>query len=589
MEGGIATQADIIGSPDFLQVDETLQSGEVPDSAFVQKEVYWIQDQQNGTYVNSIVFDSTQISNSGKWLSMKEGWITVPYNISLRSSVDVAAGGANNLVNSFIATLKQGHHLVDAIEIQLNGVSVHSQQAFKNQHIQYELMTNFSNDSLNKMGSSLVFHPDSSGSSVYRTAASVNGRGVCNNLVSGFVGQNQQTNFLGGAGLGVNTRNEGLCKRLEHTAFPANGQFAGFGNNSLTADQCAAIGKNHMRNTAIGGGADCVWQWCLLVHIKLPHLANIFDRIGLCKGTRLRMTVYFNSCDMTVNCTSASGNITVPANGIVMRSGRTNPVIVASSGAAAGDQPLASVALTAGDPVLRFSCGIASSLTNGLANGSPLLNACRMYIPVYTLNPDYEEQLYAKAVRKVEYEDLQSFFLNGGGAGYAANSSFNILLTNGLKNLDRLILMLQPNPTDNGGAGANINPITSPFDSAPSTTMPASSLTNFQVLVSGKNVFNEPNLYTFQNFLNELSKTGLNGSLTDAVSSGLISQRMFENNYAYYTVDLARRLKSDDGTPMSVQVNGTNSSARPIDIYAFLVYRRSLTVDLVSGDIKNVD
>ena len=139
------------------------------------------------------------------------------------------------------------------------------------------------------------------------------------------------------------------------------------------------------------------------------------------------------------------------------------------------------------------------------------------------------------------------------------------------------------------GAGANINPITSPFDSAPSTTMPASSLTNFQVLVSGKNVFNEPNLYTFQNFLNELSKTGLNGSLTDAVSSGLISQRMFENNYAYYTVDLARRLKSDDGTPMSVQVNGTNSSARPIDIYAFLVYRRSLTVDLVSGDIKNVD
>ena len=588
MEGGIASQADIIGSPDFLQVDETLQSGEVPDSAFVQKEVYWIQDQQNGTYVNSIVFDSTQISNSGKWLSLKEGWITVPYNISLRSSVDVTAAGANNLVNSFIATLKQGHHLVDAVEVQLNGVSVHSQQAFKNQHIQYELMTSFSQDSLNKMGSSLIFHPDSSGSSVYQTAASsVNGRGVCNNLVSGFVAQNQQPNFLGGAGLGVNTRNEGLCKRLEHTAFPATAQFQGFGNNALTADQCVAIGKNHMRQDA-GANAARTYQWCLLVHIKLPHLANIFDRIGLCKGTRLRMTVYFNSCDMTVNCTSVGGLMTVPAGGIVMRSGRTNPVMIASSGGTAGDQPLASVALTGGNPVLTFSCGVGNSLTNN-QNGTPLLNACRMYIPVYTLNPDYEEQLYAKAVRKVEYEDLQSFFLNGGGNGYGANSSFNILLTNGLKNLDRLILMLQPNPTDNGGAGANINPITSPFDSAPSTTMPASSLTNFQVLVSGKNVFNEPNLYTFQNFLNELSKTGLNGGLTDAVSSGLISQRMFENNYAYYTVDLARRLKSDDGTPMSVQVNGTNSSARPIDIYAFLVYRRSLTVDLVTGDIKNVD
>ena len=89
---------------------------------------------------------------------------------------------------------------------------------------------------------------------------------------------------------------------------------------------------------------------------------------------------------------------------------------------------------------------------------------------------------------------------------------------------------MQPNA---GAGNANVEPLTSPWDSAPSTTAPFSSLSNINVLVSGKNIFNQNLLYTYETFQQEVSRTGLNGGLTDGLASGLISQRMFENGYAY--------------------------------------------------------
>ena len=101
-------------------------------------------------------------------------------------------------------------------------------------------------------------------------------------------------------------------------------------------------------------------------------------------------------------------------------------------------------------------------------------------------------------------------------------------------------------------------------------------------------MFNQNLLYTYETFQQELVRTGLNGGLTDGLSSGLISQRMFENGYAYYTVDLSRRLPADEAVPMSVQLNFVNRSAINVDLYAFLVYRRKLVVNYSNGDVREV-
>jgi len=84
----LQTYTDQIASPDLLQVDEALSSGVPPPEAFTNKEVFWIQDQQNGVYTNQIVFDTTSLANSGKWMSYQEGYILVPFNISFRCTAN---------------------------------------------------------------------------------------------------------------------------------------------------------------------------------------------------------------------------------------------------------------------------------------------------------------------------------------------------------------------------------------------------------------------------------------------------------------------------------------------------------------------
>jgi hypothetical protein len=372
--------------------------------------------------------------------------------------------------------------------------------------------------------------------------------------------------------MGVNYANSGYSKRLEQTAFPATTQFQGFGNVPLTPAVCAEVGKNHMRDDQVAQ-PNRVWQWCILAQIRLPHLADVFNKLPLTKGARLRITIYFNSCDIAV----VVGGGPVLSHTTTMRAGRCCPIMMSSAGTL---EPSVTAAGTAGTATI--SCGVGSSITNN-ANGSPFFSSCRLYCPAYSMNPDYEERILAKGEKEIVYEDIQSFILNGSGTGYAVGGSQNVLLTNGLKSLERLIVLVQPN----GGAGnANVEPLTSPWDSAPSTTLPFSSLSNLNVLVSGRNVFNQNLLYTFETFQQEVSKTGLNGGLTDQLSSGLISQRMFENGYAYYTVDLGRRLPADESVPMSVQLNFKNTSDRAINLYAFLVYRRKLVVNYSNGDVS---
>ena len=571
----LSTFADSVSSPDLLQVDETLQSGVVPEEAFTQKDIYWIQDQNNGVYSgNSFTIDTTSLANSGKWLSYQEGWLAIPFMITLRSSATaVGAGSAMDVVNAFVVGLKNGsHQLIDAVQLEVNGVSVHSQQPFKNMHINYNLMTEWSQDDLQKWGPTINFYPDGQ-SSIFRGAASVDGIGVCNNRTNAVAA----VDYTGGTtGLGLNPFNVGHVERLKQTAYPIiTGKFVGFGGQTGISTQAQAnlVGKNYMHaNDPTGtAAAGTIWQWNLICQIKLPHLADYFNKVPLSKGSRMRLTVYYNACDIAI--TAAAGPVL--SHTTTMRAGRTCPLLVSSGSA---NNAYASLAAIAGTHTI--SCGIGNSATNQL--GNQFFAAPRLYVPAYTLTQKYEEQIISMGEREVSYEDIQSFIINNGGSGYGTNASFNFLLTNGLKSLKRLIVMAQPNPTSN----ASTNPLTSPWDSAPSTTAPYSTLTNLNVLVSGKNVFNANLLYSFENFQQEVSKTGLNGGLTDGLASGLISQRMFEMNHAYYTVNLARRLSADDEVPMSVQLNATNVSNLTIDLYAFLTFQRKVKLNLVNGDVS---
>ena len=97
-----------MSSADQFLYDETLESQPkvVP---MVDKNMFYIQDQNSGVYNGQILFDTSVLSNSGQWLAYSEAYIQIPFVMTFQSSTDVSA--ANAYVQGFGMELKNGFYL----------------------------------------------------------------------------------------------------------------------------------------------------------------------------------------------------------------------------------------------------------------------------------------------------------------------------------------------------------------------------------------------------------------------------------------------------------------------------------------------
>ncbi|GMF36668.1 unnamed protein product [Phytophthora lilii] len=111
----------------------------------------------------------------------------------------------------------------------------------------------------------------------------------------------------------------------------------------------------------------------------------------------------------------------------------------------------------------------------------------------------------------------------------------------------------------NSTAGATvsdvINPFRSPFSTVPATTSPFAALKNLQVTVGNVPIWNNPVSFGYDLFVQEMSKSGVDGGLDDVTSAGLLSQRQWESLYRFVAVDIGRRLPSEDGASKSIIVS----------------------------------
>ena len=125
----------------------------------------------------------------------------------------------------------------------------------------------------------------------------------------------------------------------------------------------------------------------------------------------------------------------------------------------------------------------------------------------------------------------------------------------------------------------------SPFSSAPATCAPCSFITNFNVLLSGTNLYQSNINYRFENWLQENRQSNaVNGGLSLGLSSGLLSQSDFENGYGFVYVDLSRKIsQASDDISRSIQVVGTNNSAVCIDYYCIIAYERQISLSTSTG------
>jgi len=551
---------------------------------FVRRDWLSILDNMNQSYIgNQSIIDTSQLANSNKYMSYYEATLIFPLLLTMTQNtaadLDLSTGfdyvmGLKNWLGT----------VVHSFTLDYNGTTIIQQTPFINLWNTFCLITSFNYNDFTEWAS-IGFYPDTSTSFSYTTptlaAPQQNGIGVCNNadLVVGTIPLTQ---------IGQSTTgNIGFLKRQQYWAFdgftasaPAGSNTAILGNlitaASLSQSYKSYIFKKQDGNAA--AGTQAVIQQAIIGQIKLRHLHNFFQEVPLLKGVFMKMTLNLNNSSFSTTLTTAGGitgftsisNLSCPLGG-------TNPLMVASAYTNNGSDGLIAGGYT-------FSLAVGGKLLNnsqssigGISTTSPMLQSIMLNVPSYVFNPIYEQAYLSSSVKTIVYNDLYQYQVINVPAG----SNFNNLITNGIAGIQTVLVL----PFYNTAYNQNITPYQSPFTTeGGGTTSPLCLLGNFNVVVSGQNSIYNTERYTYEQFTQQLyGLNAVNGGLTDGVNSGLINQLDFETMYNYYAVNVSRMLPIEEAVPKSVNIVGQNLSALNIDLYVFVNYKTSVSIDILTG------
>lgn len=399
--------------------------------------------------------------------------------------------------------------------------------------------------------------------------------------------------------------NEGLKKRIEYLNFGVVGN-TGLALTSVSQNQTGLLGtkSNAFAQTfqsyvqTITGSRALVFQ----AVIRLKDVADFFCKCPLLKGSTMRLYLNTNQVffeGALVNAVVGSGGETASSQmvltspPVILGGGGTNPVMVGSNDIGQPASPLDAPATALGE-VVNFKVGLSivktqfSQLTQQIQ--APLTST-RLYAPCYTMSPIAEQRyLSLTPTKKVLYNDIFQYQFSGITAG----STFNLLVSNGIPNIRSILVVPLLAQAQNGVAGTisgatttavgvTSSSLLSPFSTTGGTPDPI-PLGNFNIQISGKNLFINNLQYNFENFYEQLvSSNQLNGSLTTSLGSGQISYEDFQSLYRYYYGDASRSVPSEDGVAKAVQLLGTNLSPVDITLMCFVEFEREITIDIRTG------
>lgn len=627
---------------DETQLDKSLADESGKPATFVDKQWLYVNDSNNGSYTGQIVIDSTTLSNSGSYIGWSESFIQVPLVLQAEST----SLNDNTKKFDFGMALKSGYwQLIHSMSVEFNNGSVVQQTQFLNVFSSFKNLTSWSEGDLACWGKVTGFCPDTADSWVYNTVAAAasagnglqgSGTGFCNNrLAKTFAPSGALSdvayptaNVFTATSLVVATEassfsdnvcgcaNTGLLQRMKWLNFdmvcPTGGSgsvVAAVANSAnvlankvslLTTNEAGLkqIFKNYISTAA---NARIIYFNAI---IRLKDICDFFDKMPLMKGATMRLFINTNQCYLPLKVVAAqvdaSGSVLAfPALGLqstptILGGGQTCPIMVSSADLGQGMNaiapvkaavPGAAVDLKVALSIVR--CQFPSNFSYAVSQSAVCpLTTVRLYAPAYTMSPQAEASYLAMSpTKKIVYEDLFQYSF----PGQAASSTFNILVSNGLPNLKSIVVMSFLPQASNGITGLDayvstpVSSLYSPFSSSGGTPDPI-ALTNFNIQLSGKNLFNDQNQYDFQEFYEQfVSSNQLNGSLTTGLASGLIGEHDWSNLYRYYYADCSRGLPQEAGVSRSIQITGQNQSAQVINLMVFASFTRTLTVDVRSG------
>ena len=550
---------------DSFTLQNSLQE-QSDDYLFQNCQYTYITDSNNSSYNQGgqVILELSGISNSGKYLDTNQSYISIPTVTTLYA---VEGSFLNNTPeNNFAVSLKNGYtSLISSLQIECTNNSVTSVMQYSNVMMNHTLLTSMSKDDEVNYGASIGFSKDSVLGTSYQATESSIGLGECNNTITSSL-------FDPTLGYGKSdfNQNKGRLERMKSSSYDPLVTGESVNNLALT-------GKSYALRDGLAQGK--VINYYGIAHLPLNILSDFFAKFPLCKGMFLKITLNLNcncSSTMTVDAQGRFTSVTSSSqNGQV-------PYMISPIGEGSG------LNIGSATPVtkMELSIGIARNNINssGTTFGHPTLSSVRAYCCLYDLSPATEQMYLSKQPTKViKYNDFLSFQTLNIGAG----ANFNQILTNSIARGRRLIGVPQIASAYNfAGTAGTIAPANSPFSTSPNTTS-NTAITNFNVLVSGTNLYQQNLNYSVENFIQEMRKTNsINGGMSLGVSSGLINQLEYESGYRFIVADLSRTpSEASDNISKSIQVIGTNSGNRSIDILWYIQFEREVEIDLQSGSI----
>jgi hypothetical protein len=546
---------------------------------FLKKDYIQILDNQSGNYnSNQAVIDTSQISNSNKYINYREAYLNVPLTLCLATTT--ASNTFNptgaNAVDYGIGLKNSYFSMIHSLSVDLGGTTICQTTPYQSLWNNFKLLTTLSYQDLLTIGPSIGFYPDNSASWSYNTAASVYGSiGVSNNV------NNFSAPVVTGAANAHETTNSGMYQRQRAWNFniagltaPTQSAFSAL----ISQSSLNTIYKSNVIKVAAG-----IWQCQIVATIYLRHLHSFFDKLPLVKGAFMKITLNLNNsvCAFTADTgatkvlTQVQGSSSFPLGGV-------NALLISSAVAGSGMANLqAGVTTTYVASICVGATALdATARTAGATNG--FLVNMSLVAPCYTFNGQYEQAYLSNVVRKVDYTDIYQYQVLNVPSN-SSGGSFNNLITNGISGLKSVLVIPFHSPV--AAVNNGISPLQSAFDPAGGgTTSPLTFLNNFNVVISGQNALYNSEKYTYEAFLNQLlGCNGVNGSQVDGLSSGLISQLDFESCYNYFYVNVERSLPIERGVSKSVNIIGQNMSAFAVDLYVFVEYSVSVQINIITG------
>lgn len=612
-----------------FQVSNEAQATAEP---MIQKSVVYQTDMNNLSYSSGqIMLDTSSLSNSGKWASYSEGTLVVPLVMALTPTSTITGWDTNNAV--FAAGLKNSWTtLIHSLSVEYNNSTVIQLTPFSNIYLHYKMLTSMSLDDQEKLGAVTNFYKDTSDSWSYSATATADGKGESNNRNMGWemlfpsITQGANTNGLlftantiaqGGfpaqVGAGVapgdltdcvfnisarpwqgwdgtcrTTANYGFYRRQKPLScdFHDSSETAVYKTDRYSTFLSSGNATSMAFSQFTAGAKSKVWYF--LATIRLKDISDFFNQLPLVRGAYMRFIINMNMGNVTLLATKVAGDAVTPEHvkweqTAASLTQQTFPCMFASAYPGQGSYPLGTADNLTTKSV-KLAIGIYS-LTPSTYGGDDtdqysFYGPARLYVPVYTLNPIAEAAyLEANPTKTIIYRDILNYTITE----IKANDSVNRLLTNGVVNPKQVLVFPFLAASANDGT---FSPYQSAFSTAPCTTSPFPVFNQVNLLVAGINVFAINQIYNWQHFVDEIQhENAINGGQSTGLQSGLLDYWSWTNNFRVLSINVSRRIGSENSIPKSVQLSMVSACKKTLDLICFIELERSLTISLLNGQL----